>query len=86
MSSGIRLVTSVKHFIVLVLRSDSSKTQTYEWVVDTGLTPAHQVTELFKGHELVISGKKQSPKSSGRPVFETGNIKTYVFDVDYLPL
>jgi hypothetical protein len=86
MPPGIRLVTRREHFIVLVLRSDSTQTQTYAWVADTGLSPSQQVTELYKGHELLISGKKQSPKSFGRPVYETGHVKTYVFDVDYLPL
>ena len=86
MPSGVRLVVKKTHFIVLVLRGDPSQTQTYDWFEDTRLTPSQQVTKIFEGHQLIISGKIQSPKSFGRPVPETGNIKTYVFEVDYLPL
>ena len=79
-------VTNFKYVIVLVLRSDLTRMYKYNWDVDTGLSPSKQVTELYRGHELVISGKKQSPKPFGHPVYEKDNIKTYYFDVDYLPL
>ena len=73
--------------IVLVLRTDTTQMYIYDWKVDTGLSPSKQVIELYRGHELVISGKKQSPKPFGHPVYEKeDNTKTYFFDVDYLPL
>ena len=79
-------VTNFKYVIILVLRSDLTQMYIYDWKVDTELSPSKQVIELYRGHELVISGKTQAPKPFGYPVYEKDNTKTYFFDVDYLPL
>ena len=78
--------SGIIYTIVLVLRTDKTQMYKYNWLVDTGLSPSKQVIELYRGHELIISGKKQAPKPFGHPVYEKDNTKTYFFDVDYLPL